>query len=78
MNTINSLSINIIISDPADALEYEIQLDQETFFVAANASLWIPAEMMHASNVISGSGYFIAIRLNSWSDMERTNGDESQ
>jgi len=58
--------INIIISDEEGDLEYEIQLEDETFCVPSNATVWIPAGMMHASNVISGSGYFIAIRLNGY------------
>jgi len=58
--------INIVIADEEGTLEYEIQLEDETFCVAANATVWIPAGMMHASNVIAGSGYFIAIRLNGY------------
>ncbi len=56
--------INIVVGDERDELTYEIQLEDETFCVAANSTVWIPAGMMHAANVLSGSGYFIAIRLN--------------
>ena len=58
--------INIIISDTEGELVYEIQLAEEIFQVSSNATVWIPAGLTHASNVISGSGYFIAIRLNGY------------
>lgn len=63
--------INIIIADNEDGLEYEIQLEDETYCVTANSTVWIPAGMMHASNVIAGSGYFIAIRLNGYGDASK-------
>lgn len=56
--------INIIIGDEEGALEFAIQLGEETFCVSSNSTIWIPAGLTHASNVIRGSGYFIAIRLN--------------
>lgn len=58
--------INIIIGDEEGALEYAIQLGEEIFRVRSNSTVWIPAGMSHASNVICGSGYFIAIRLNGY------------
>ena len=58
--------INIIIGEEEGALEYAIQLGEETFRVESNSTVWIPAGMTHASNVIRGSGYFIAIRLNGY------------
>lgn len=65
----NVPEINIIVGDAAGALTYEIQLEDETFCVAAYSTVWIPAGMMHASNVISGSGYFIAIRLDGFENV---------
>ena len=67
----NVPEINIIVGDAAGELTYEIQLEDEAFCVAANSTIWIPAGMMHASNVISGSGYFIAIRLNGFENVGR-------
>lgn len=54
--------INILIGDEG-GLEYEIQLGEELFCVRSNASIYIPGGMVHAANVLSGSGYFIALRL---------------
>jgi cupin superfamily acireductone dioxygenase involved in methionine salvage len=58
--------INIIISDEAGDLVYEVLLGDETFQVVSNATIWIPAGMTHATNVRAGSGYYIAIRLNGY------------
>jgi hypothetical protein len=54
--------INIIIGDEG-CLEYLIQLNEEVFTVQSNSSIWIPAGMQHSTNVIRGSGYYVAIRL---------------
>jgi len=54
--------INILIGDE-EGLEYDIQLGEERFRVRSNASIYIPAGLAHAANVLSGSGYFIAVRL---------------
>lgn len=54
--------INIIIGEK-DGLEYEIQLGDERFQVKSNASVYIPAGLPHSANVLSGSGYFLALRL---------------
>jgi len=54
--------INIIISP--DKLIYKIQLGDEEYIVQNNASIWIPRGMVHSANILKGSGYFIALRLN--------------
>lgn len=54
--------INILISD-SDDLEYIVQLNDEVQNVKSNSSIWIPAGVNHSTNVIKGSGYYIAIRL---------------
>lgn len=54
--------LNVIMSDEHD-LEYLIQLGEEEYHVKSNASIWIPAGVMHAANVIRGNGYFVALRL---------------
>jgi len=52
--------LNIIIGDD---LQYNILLGDENFIVEGNHSLWIPAGVTHAANVISGTGYYVVIRL---------------
>jgi mannose-6-phosphate isomerase-like protein (cupin superfamily) len=54
--------INIILGEQG-RLEYTIQLGDEEFHVSSNASIYIPAGLSHAANVLCGSGYFIALRL---------------
>jgi hypothetical protein len=54
--------INIIISKKN--LLYKIQLGDDEYTVSNNTSIWIPRGMIHAANVLSGSGYFITMRLN--------------
>lgn len=54
--------INIIIGDE-EGLEYAIQLGDEVFRVNAPISVYIPAGLPHAANVLRGSGYFLALRL---------------
>lgn len=54
--------INIIIS--RDKLIYKIQLGSDEYIVQNNTSIWIPRGRLHAANVLKGSGYFIALRLN--------------
>jgi mannose-6-phosphate isomerase-like protein (cupin superfamily) len=54
--------INIIISKKN--LLYKIQLGDNEYTVSNNACIWIPRGMIHAANVLSGSGYFITMRLN--------------
>lgn len=52
---------NIIIGDD---LTYDILLGNESFVLKGHHSIWIPAGVTHAANVISGTGYYVAIRLN--------------
>lgn len=52
--------INILIGDE---LQYRIQLGDEIFELKGSFSIWIPAGMVHAANVLRGDGYFVAIRL---------------
>ncbi|QBD79801.1 hypothetical protein EPA93_29005 [Ktedonosporobacter rubrisoli] len=54
--------INILIGDEG-GLKYEIQLGDERFEVESNTSIYIPAGTPHAANVLSGSGYFVVLRL---------------
>ncbi len=58
--------LNIIIGDD---LTYDIFLDDESFIIKGNYSIWIPAGTLHAANVMSGTGYYVVIRL----DYESTN-----
>lgn len=60
--------INIVVSDEEGDLVYEVLLGDETFHVPSNSTIWIPAGMVHATNVLRGSGYYIAIRLNGYGD----------
>ncbi|SHO44479.1 cupin domain-containing protein [Anaerocolumna xylanovorans] len=55
--------INILISEDKD-FQYEVRIEDETFIVSANSSIFIPSNALHSTNVINGSGYYIAIRLN--------------
>jgi mannose-6-phosphate isomerase-like protein (cupin superfamily) len=54
--------INIIIS--TKDLVYKILLDDDEYTVNNNSSIWIPRGTIHAANVLQGSGYFIALRIN--------------
>lgn len=54
--------INIIISE--DKLVYKVQIGSDKYIVHNNTSIWIPRGMLHSANVIEGSGYFVALRLN--------------
>jgi hypothetical protein len=53
--------INIILSQ--SNLVYKIQLDDEEYIVSSNSSIWIPRGTLHSANVLKGSGYFIAMRI---------------
>lgn len=55
--------LNIFIGDEG-GLEYSVQLGDETYTICSNSSVWIPKNLNHSTNVIKGSGYYIAIRLN--------------
>lgn len=54
--------INIIIGEEG-VLDYRIQVGEEEYVVSSNSSVWIPAGVKHSANVLKGSGYFIAIRM---------------
>lgn len=53
--------INIIIS--RQQLLYKIQLHDEMYEVVSNSCIWIPRHTLHAANVLSGSGFFITLRI---------------
>lgn len=53
--------VNIILSEKH--LLYKFHLGSETFTVSSNSSIWIPRGMIHAANVLAGSGYFITLRI---------------
>lgn len=54
--------VNLIISDTE--LVYRIRLGDEELTVSNNACIWIPRGIVHSANVLKGSGYYIALRLN--------------
>jgi mannose-6-phosphate isomerase-like protein (cupin superfamily) len=58
----DSDEVNIIIS--SHDLVYRIWLDDREYIVSNNSSIWIPRGTIHAANVLQGSGYFIAMRIN--------------
>ncbi len=53
--------VNLIVSP--DELVYQIQLGDNKYILRNNACIWIPKGMLHAANVLEGSGYYIAFRL---------------
>jgi cupin superfamily acireductone dioxygenase involved in methionine salvage len=53
--------INIILG--SDDVQYRIGLEDEEFIVGRNTGIWIPAGIRHSANLITGIGYYIAIRL---------------
>lgn len=53
--------VNIILSN--EHLLYRIQLGSREYTVANNTCIWIPRGMIHAANVLEGSGHFITIRI---------------
>jgi len=55
--------LNIILGDES-GLEYLVKLGDETYTVSSNFSIWIPGGLMHSTNVIRGSGYYIVVRFN--------------
>ena len=52
--------INFIISED-DSLRYKIQLENETYEVGPQTTVYIPAGTLHAAEVISGRGIFVAV-----------------
>lgn len=57
----DSDEINIILSE--HNLTYKIQLGSDEYTGHNNSCVWIPRGMIHAANVLSGSGYFITLRI---------------
>ncbi len=55
--------LNILLGDEG-GLEYSVRLGDKTYTVYSNFSIWIPGGMMHSTNVIRGSGYYIVVRFN--------------
>ena len=53
--------VNLIIS-PGE-LAYRIRLGDDEYTVTSNACIWIPRGMLHAANVLHGTGYYIALRI---------------
>ena len=53
--------VNIILSH--HDLLYAIQLGDDKFTVSNNTCIWIPRGTIHSANVLTGSGYFITIRI---------------
>lgn len=53
--------INIILSP--EKLLYKIRLGTDEHIIGNNSSIWIPKGMIHAANVLYGSGYYITIRM---------------
>lgn len=53
--------VNIIMSD--SALVYDIMLEDERHEISAPCAIWIPPSLVHAANVIRGSGYFVCMIL---------------
>jgi hypothetical protein len=51
--------LNLLLS--TSRLVYEIRLGDDVYEVEAPASIYIPAGLRHSANVISGSGFFIAM-----------------
>ena len=53
--------VNVLLSN--STLTYAITIGDEVSEVAAPATIWIPAGVAHAANVISGEGFFICLRI---------------
>jgi hypothetical protein len=51
--------VNILLS--STRLRYVVHLGDETYFVEAPASIYVPAGLVHSANVVEGSGFFIAL-----------------
>jgi hypothetical protein len=58
----DSDEMNIILSE--HSLLYKINLGADEYTVSNNSCIWIPRGMIHAANVLRGSGYFITMRIN--------------
>lgn len=57
----DSDEINIILSE--HNLTYKIQVGSDEYTGDNNSCIWIPRGMIHAANVLKGSGYFITLRI---------------
>lgn len=55
--------INIFLSNDTQPLVFELQIGDEIKTHSGSATLVIPPNVRHSANVLSGSGYYIAIRL---------------
>lgn len=53
--------INIIVSQ--HDLLYKIQVGNEKYVVSNNSCIWIPRGMVHAANILKGSGHFIIMHV---------------
>ena len=51
--------LNLLLS--TSRLVYEIRLGDDVYEVEAPASIYIPAGLRHSANVISGTGFFVAM-----------------
>lgn len=58
--------INIFLSSDTQPLTFELQIGDEVRTHSGSATLVIPPNVNHSANVLSGSGYYIAIRLNEY------------
>ena len=54
--------VDLLIAPPG-ALVYRIELDGVEREVSSPASIWIPAGVVHAANVVRGSGTFVCVVL---------------
>ena len=54
--------INLILGGEGE-LVYSLRLGDEVQQVVSPAAVWVPAEVLHSANVISGSGYFVCLLL---------------
>ncbi len=53
--------INILLGN----VEYKICFENEEYLIKSPSNIWIPKDTLHSANVISGSGYYICIILDS-------------
>lgn len=54
--------INVVIPD-REGLVYRLQIGADVREISGHASVWIPPDVPHSTNVVSGSGHFVALRL---------------
>lgn len=58
----NCDEINIILS--RGQLSYRILIGDREEIISNNSAIWIPRGIVHSANVISGSGFFVTLRIN--------------